>query len=801
MQELNERIGALASWKQTPTGLAIATNNATLEATVYEAGIIRININQLNRDFSGHSYAVVAEPANTDFSVEDTPDALWLRTASTHLRIDKAPVALTFLTTDGKVINEDFAPFGTSWIGTEVTTYKQPQEGERFVGLGEKNGNLDRRGTALTNWNTDKFAYSVEDDPLYLSTPFYMGVHSGLAYGLFLDNTHKTIFNFGASNDRFVYFSAESGSMNYYLVYGETVPEILGAYSRLTGTMPLPPKWSLGLHQCRYSYYPDSEVINVARTFREKDIPADVVYLDIHYMQDYKVFTFDKDRFPDPKGMAEKLEELDFNLAVIVDPGVKREEGYETYESGMKAGIFANYPDGVPYAGEVWPGWSYFPDYTKPEGRQWWADQFEQYTEVGITGFWNDMNEPATWGQHLPNLIEFAYEGEGATHRKARNVYGMNMARSTYDGTRKFMKGNRPFILTRAGFSGIQRYAAVWTGDNVSSDENMMGGVRLLLSMGLTGIPFAGFDCGGFAGEASPALFARWISIGAFSPFFRCHSMVNTRDAEPWAFGEEVEQISRNYIKLRYALMPYIYSAFHNASQTGLPVMRSLAVDHTHDTNIYDTRWQHQYLFGTSILVAPVESTKELCKVYLPKGTWYNLFTDEQAAGNQIIVAECPMWQLPLFVKGGSIIPMQSDVASLKQAPTTELLLHVYLGNGTTSYDYYEDDGTTYEHLDGTIHQRTIVLDSDAGTLTFSACEGLFNSHFETVRVFFHGVEKLDGLELNGNPVAVQTEDHSFFTPISGIDTFYSDKGNDLHIKELPSAVVPYSSNAFELQF
>ena len=268
--------------------------------------------------------------------------------------------------------------------------------------------------------------------------------------------------------------------------------------------------------------------------------------------------------------------------------------------------------------------------------------------------------------------------------------------------------------------------------------------------------------------------------------------MVNSRDAEPWSFGEEVEQIARNYVKLRYRMMPYIYSAFHQAAETGLPVMRSLALEYTHDEAVYDNRWQHQYLFGDSIMVAPVESTKELCKVYLPAGTWYNLFTDEHYEGAQEVIAECPMWQLPLYVRGGSIVPMQSDVASLKQAPETELKLHVYLGEGSYTYHHYEDDGSSFDYEKGSYHQRDITLDSDARTLSFGASSGATESHFKTVRVFFHGADEVAGSS---------KAEHRFFTPITGIDTFYTDKGQELKIDALPSVVMDYPAMAHQLQF
>ena len=288
--------------------------------------------------------------------------------------------------------------------------------------------------------------------------------------------------------------------------------------------------------------------------------------------------------FPNPKALIEGLRAKGFHVVIIVDPGVKVEEGYEPYEDGLAQDVFVKYPDGENFTGEVWPGWCHFPDFTNPRVREWWGDKFKELVDVGIDGFWNDMNEFATWGNRLPDLMEFDHDGERSTVKRARNIYGLQMSRSTYEGTSKLLNGERPFILTRASFAGAQRYSAVWTGDNEASEDHMLLGTRIVNSLGLSGVAFCGPDVGGFAGATYGDLFARWISIGAFTPFFRAHTFVNTNYSEPWAFGEEVEEISRNYINIRYRLMPYIYSSMYEASQTGIPLNRSLAMDYAgHD--------------------------------------------------------------------------------------------------------------------------------------------------------------------------------------------------------------------------
>ena len=414
------------------------------------------------------------------------------------------------------------------------------------------------------------------------------------------------------------------------------------------------------------------------------------------------------------------------------------EKGYAPYDSGIENGVFVQYPDGVNFTAEVWPGECHFPDFTSANVREWWAGLVEFYTDFGIEGFWNDMNEPAAWGQHIPDLIEFDFEGNTATHKQARNVYGMNMARATRQGAEMELDGKRPFLLTRAGFAGIQRHAAVWTGDNVASDEHMLAGIRLVTSLGLSGVPFAGYDVGGFAGEASPALFARWISIAAFSPFFRCHSMVNSRDAEPWAFGEEVEEIARNYINLRYRLLPYIYSCMHESSQSGMPLQRSLAFDFPFDENVFDPNFQNQYMFGSSLLVCPVESTKSITKVYLPKGEWCDFHNDKKHAGNQIIYVDCPKERLPVFVKAGAIVSVQPVVQNTSENAGETLELHVWAG-ADGELEYYEDDGVTDPQLQDGCCKRLIQYDSKKEVLSLKELGERETSKFKMIKILLHG--------------------------------------------------------------
>lgn len=716
----------------------IGTGNAVVQVTVYTPTIIRVRMDnkELGKDFS---YAVITAPVKTSSRITQNETTINISTDSLQVRINKRPFTISFLTPSGTIINEDEKGLSTSWAGVNVTSYKKMQEGERFIGLGEKTGNFDRRGSAYTNWNSDVFGYSTGQDPLYSTIPFYIGIHHQLNYGIFFDNSYRSDFNFGASNNRFSSFSAQGGEMNYYFIYHTQVAGIIQSYTQLTGRMTMPPLWSLGYQQNRYSYYPDTEVIRIAQTLREKKIPADGITLDIHYMDAYKLFTWNKSRFPNPKKLTDDLKKLGFSTTVIVDPGIKTEKGYGAYERGLQSDIFIKYSDGVPYAGQVWPGWCHFPDFTGEKGRLWWQKEVKAYVDAGVEGIWNDMNEIATWGQKMPDNVLFNYEGDTTTHLQAHNIYGLQMTRASYEGARAAKPNHRPFMLTRAGYAGSQRYTAIWTGDNRAEDDHMLLGVRLLNSLGVSGMAFNGMDVGGFTGNASVGLYTRWMQLGAFIPYFRNHTGVNTRSAEPWSFGEEALEIVRNYVNLRYRLLPYLYSNFYEATQTAMPIMRTLAIDYTHDAKVYDARFQNQFMLGHAFLVTPFESQRTYAEIYLPDGRWYDLYTDQVSEGGKEYIFPLSMKKLPVYVKAGSIVPTQSLVQSTAEKPTDTLTIHVYKGGQANSFLYYEDDGETYDYEKGQYYKRFIRYEPANRSIVFEKPDGRSTSKFNTIALLLHG--------------------------------------------------------------
>jgi len=453
---------------------------------------------------------------------------------------------------------------------------------------------------------------------------------------------------------------------------------------------------------------------------------------------------------------------------VIIDPGLKVESGYQAYEEGVKNNYFVKYPDGTDYTGSVWPGPSNFPDFTNPVVREWWGNLFKVYTNTGIDGYWNDMNEPAVWGQNIPDLVQFDFDGHKTTMRQAHNVYGMQMVRSTYDGVRKLNPDKRPLTITRATYAGGQRYSTIWTGDNASYDDHMLLGVRLVNSLGVSGFPFAGPDVGGFIGEPSPDLIMRWLSIGIYTPFLRNHVDYNHNYREPWIYGKENEKIARELINQRYRLLPYIYSAAYEATQTGLPVSRTLAIDYSFDDQIYRPEFENEYLFGDCLLVAPVVSTQKFAKVYLPAGGWYRLSDDTFHEGGREILAEAPIHDLPVFAKAGAIIPIQSLIQNTTEKPDGTLFLHVYYGKEPSVFTYYEDDGVSYAYEKGIYLKRKISFNPSRNEISMGQKEGSITGKFTRVKLILHGFPAISEIQINGTVTGMIKESATVHTAVVG---------------------------------
>lgn len=612
---------------------------------------------------------------------------------------------------------------GFGFLGEKTLACFHLENDRRFFGLGEKTGNLNRRGKAFVNWNTDAFGYNDGTDPLYVSIPFFLTTHKAACLGILADNSFRSRFNFGASNKRMFQIGVEYSVLNLIIIPGAHPADVLSRYHHLTGPMPMPPRWALGLHQCRYSYYPDSRLLALADQFRWKKIPCDVIYLDIHYMDAYKVFTSDPEKFPNLKSLSQELNKKGFRLVAIQDPGIKVEPGYQPYESGKEGAHFLRYPDGEDWHADVWPGTCAFPDFTAEKTRTWWARQTQKWAaDTGMGGLWNDMNEPATWGQDVPDLIEFDLDGRGGNHLEARNVYGQQMAKATREGLTLARKDERPFVLTRAGFAGIHRYAAVWSGDNVANEEHLFLGIRIMLSLAMSGVSFNGPDVGGFVGDSGRNLFVRWISVASFFPFFRLHSMIDSRDNEPWSYGELAEAIATNYIRLRYKLLPTLYSCFKSSSKTGLPVVRPYFWSRT-DLE-FDLRFQHQFFLGQNLLILPAASDQQVVWAQVPAGDWFHLFNGSRFSGESELYMPAPLDELAVMVKSGAILITRPPGLFADDPEADHFHIHLFYGDGFSTEFVYDDDGKSENPQLESFLEGDLSFNYENGHLQFKRTAG-----------------------------------------------------------------------------
>ncbi|HMR82924.1 MAG TPA: glycoside hydrolase family 31 protein [Niabella sp.] len=768
--------GKIISYERLSSGISGNTEMTLFEVRAVSNNIIRVRVSK-EKVLSDFSYVLTAKETPVNVTVEEKDDVIYMATRDILVEVEKRPsFRVTFRNRAGEILNEDVTgeAFGTTFIGNKVSIYKKMQEGERFVGMGEALGNLDRRGTGITLNNTDTYKYEDPRLPMYVSVPFYIGIHHKRQYGIFYNNTYKSFFNFGLSTPGFTSVNMEGGDADYFFIYDESVGKIIGHYTSLTGRIQLPPLWGIGYHQSRCSYYPQQKVEWIAETFRQKQIPLDCIVLDADYQQDYQPFRVNKERFPDMLALAASLAKKQVELTASVYPGVAIDSAYHSYVDGLKNDVFIKYADGSLFETEISPVKCYLPDYTNPKTRTWWKGKMKWLPDNGIHGYWNDMNEPAIGGSYLPDNLLFDFEGKKANALEAKNLYGFLMARSSYEAALQNTANRRPFVLTRSGFAGVQRYAAVWSGDNTANDAGLLSSVLLNNQLGLSGIPFCGHDIGGFIGNGSGDLFVRWMQIGVFSPFCRNHKGCGGPAAEPWVYGDEIEAVSKTFIGFRYRLMPYLYAAFYEASQTGMPVARSLCINYPFDDKVYDSNYQYQFLFGGDMMVVPVTSAERSKKIYLPKGDWYNIYTGEKITGEQEQEKVVPVHQLPIYIKASAIIPMQSGIQSTKEKPADTLFVHVFNGKEKNVFTYYEDDGETLQYQEGEYYKRQIIFDPLKKQITLQSAEGRHRSHFKQLQVIFHGFDGLSAtVKVNNRPVQLADSQAKILNSLENLGGVY----------------------------
>jgi alpha-glucosidase len=709
-------------------GAELTAGKAKVRITRVSNGIIRVRVapnGQFPKDFSWALAGTPLPKASSPVQLLDGENEVKMTAGAVNVLVIKSPLLVTFSDVSGNALLADEPSLPMAWNGPQVHVWKEMPADENYYALGDKAGPLSRRNRAFTNWNTDEFGWQESSDPLYKTIPFFIGLRKGVAYGVFFDNTYRSSFDFGKEGRDYLSFGAEGGELNYYFIAGPAPKKVVEEYTTLTGHPPLPPLWSLGYQQCRYSYYPESRVREIVRTFREKKIPADVIYLDIDYQQGYAPFTINREYFPTFEKMLSDLRAQGFHTIVITDLHVKKDanHGYAPYDSGIKNDVFVRNSDGSVFVGKVWPGDSVFPDFTLTRVRNWWGSLYKDFLAMGVAGFWNDMNEPSVFlraDKTMPlDTVHRLDDGTSVDHRAAHNIYGMENARATYEGLLKLQAGERPFVLTRAAFSGAQRYAATWTGDNSSTWNHLKMSTPMLLSMGISGMPLVGDDIGGFAGSPPADLLTRWFQVGALNPIYRDHTAKGTADQEPWVHGPEHEAIRKKYIELRYRLMPYLYTAIEETARTGVPLMRPLFLEYPQATEFYGD--DRDFLFGRDLFVAPV--TTEMVDaedISLPPGGWYDFWSGARHEHNEKIQLRPRLDEMPLYVRAGAIVPMQAVVQNTGETPDGPLLLRVYPGEDCSG-SLYEDDGHSLAYQKGEILRIHYACATSPSSLTITS--------------------------------------------------------------------------------
>lgn len=735
-------LGMLKNYQKEGNKVCFSFEERDAYIEVLRADIVNVFVPY---ESEGHrSKAIEKRPAETvEFSVEKDAEAVVITTAALIVKVyDEFYVDI--YKADGTLLCADYrgkrtvrpllseqALFILKEEGHEVAekndadypvqSVKVLGEDEKFYGLGDKTGYLNKRNYDYVNWNTDNpQAHTDGFKSLYKSIPFFLTLKETGVYGIFFDNTYKAYFDFGKESMEYFCFGADAGNLDYYFIGGNCMTDVVSGYTYLTGTTPLPQLWTLGYHQSRWGYDSAKSIREVAKKYRELEMPCEAIHFDIDYMDGYRVFTWNEKDYGEPGGVVKEISEDGYKPICIIDPGVKLDENYYMYQEGIENDYFAKTPEGEVYVNAVWPGDSVFPDFGNPKVRDWWADKHKYLRDLGFCGVWNDMNEPASFRGELPLDVVFTDEDEQTNHARMHNVYGHNMAKATYEGL-KAVDGKRPFVITRACYAGSQKYTTVWTGDNQSLWAHLQMAIPQLCNMGLSGLSFAGTDVGGFGTDCTPELLARWVQVGAFSPLFRNHSSNGSIYQEPWQFGKEVVDINRKFICLRYQLLPYLYDLFFEGEKNGLPIMRPLVLHYEHDKETWNLN--DEFLVGEHILAAPVVtqgSTRRM--VYLPEGIWYGWEDKKEYKGGQYYLVDAPLDTCPIFVKAGSIIPTYEVMQYTGERPYDTLKLLVFPGEG--SYVHYQDNGSDFAYREGEYNAYEFTSDAAGNVTTKMQHEG-----------------------------------------------------------------------------
>ena len=646
---------------------------------------------------------------------------------------------------------------GPSSVAMDFTFH----ESTHLYGLSEHADALPLKNTVSKEpyrlFNLDVFEYEIDSRmALYGAVPYVMSrTPSGQSAGVFWANPSETWVDVDSERTHWI---SESGTMEFFVLAGSPL-EVTQKYTMLTGPPVLPPLFSLGYHQCRWNYNDQEDLMNVAKSFEHYELPVDVFWLDIEHTPERQYFMWDKQKFPSPMEMQDYLSMTQRKLVTIVDPHLKRNENYYVHKlaqtggkswiSGLleDASYYVKNEQGEDYDGHCWPGSSSWPDFTRPEVRDFWASQFSysKYQDsTPVLHIWNDMNEPAVFNGPEKTMPKGNMHGE-FEHRDVHNIYGMYMHRSTFEGLIKRSNHERPFVLSRSFFAGTQKYGAIWTGDNAAKWEYLYYSVPMCLSLSVSGISFCGADVGGFFGDPSPELLVRWYQLGAYIPFFRGHAHIETKRREPYLFPEPHFSRIQEALRQRYSLIPYLYTLFYEYSTQGTPVMRPLFLEYPEDNN--SPQVDRSFHLGPALLVTGIYSPEDTeVSIYLPNGRWFNYHTYEEVTQGNLPVEQD---RIPVLLRGGSILPKQERVRRSTKAMTRDpyTLVVACDVSGAANGTLFLDDGETFRYKAGNYLYSTLELN-----------EGTLKNNVVNKWKAENEVEKIEVVGLGYTPSRVQVK-------------------------------------------
>lgn len=626
-------------------------------------------------------------------------------------------------------------PDGSGW---QLTLSEQAA----VYGLGEMPRGINKRGWHYIANNTDESRHSEDKLSFYGAHNFLLVRDGSTCFGLFVDFPGKVYYDIGYSRHDLLSFHTETPDYDLYLLSGGNENAICREFRTLIGRSYIPPRWAFGLAQSRWGYKTEEDVREVARQYKEHDLPLDMICMDIEYMQDYADFTVNKERFPDLTKLSADLKAQGIRLVPIIDAGVRVDPNDSTCTEGLEKGYFCKKADGTPFVAAVWPGKAYFADFLRPEVREWFGHKYKALTDCGIEGFWNDMNEPSLFysperlraflddmaalrekdnieqEEFFPRVVggamglmnspadyaSFYHEADGrkVRHDQVHNLYGGSMTRAAGEAFADLRPGQRTLLYSRSSFIGSHRYGGIWLGDNNSSWAQLLANIQMMPSVQMCGFLYSGADLCGFSCDTTPDLALRWLEFGLLTPLMRNHSAVGTRMQEYYRFPEVLPAV-RNMIRLRYALLPYLYSEFMKAALENTSYFRPLAFDYPDDPDAREV--EDQLLLGEGLMVAPVYVQNAHGRhVYLPEPMKLLRLRAVDDYDEEILPAghhyiRCALDEMLLFLRPGHIIPVAQPANNTAELDDASLTLWSFLPNGESAeYRMYRDDGVTTEY-------------------------------------------------------------------------------------------------------